>query len=75
MVNCSTPEESPDAMFWTYGITESKHEDEKNYYIWPLRLSEWNMTAKCTVKLNEEFECSKDLEITVYSKCAYKSIH
>lgn len=67
LANCSTPEDSPDAIFWTIGSTESKHEDEKNFNLLILPLSDWNMTAKCTVKLNETFECSKDLKITVYN--------
>lgn len=75
LVNCSTPEDSPDAIFWTIGSTESEHEDEKNFKFLILSLSDWNMTAKCTVKLNQTFECSKDLKITVYSKCDSKSIH
>lgn len=75
LVNCSTTEDSPDAMFWTIGSQESKHDDEKNFYLLILPLSDWNMTAKCTVKLNETFECSKDVKITVYSKCDSKSIH
>lgn len=62
-------------MFWTIGSTESKHEDEKNFDLLTLPLSDWNMTAKCTVKLSETFECSKDVKITVYSKCDSKSIH
>lgn len=75
LVNCTTSEESPDAVFWTYDGTESELEEEKNFLQWPLHLSKWNTTAKCTVKLNETFECSKDLQITVYSKCTSKSIH
>lgn len=75
LVNCTTTEESPDAVFWTYGSTQSEHEDEKNFNLLPLTLSEWNMTVTCTVKLNQTFQCSKDLKVTVYSKCNSKSLH
>lgn len=73
LVNCTTTEEYPDAMFWTYDGTESDH-DDKSFFLSELTLSKWDMTAKCTLKLNDTFECHKDLKITVYSKCNSKPI-
>lgn len=74
-VNCTSSEEIHDGIFWTYSGTESDNEEDKNYKLLILSLSEWNLSAKCTIKLNETFECSKDLKITIYSKCKSKLMH
>lgn len=75
LVNCTTSEESPEAVSWMYDGIENTNEDGKNFHTLVLPLSQWNTSARCTVKLNETLECSKGLKITMYSKCGARSIH
>ncbi|XP_034566554.1 intercellular adhesion molecule 5 [Notolabrus celidotus] len=65
-VNCTSNEEDHYGMNWRTSNTDSGFEDEKSFVSEFLQLSDWNMSAECRLKLNETFECSKDLEITVY---------
>lgn len=53
-------------MYWTVGKTSSETEDDKSFVSEFLELKDWNVTAECTVMLNETHMCSKNLEITVY---------
>lgn len=72
-VNCSSTIEDHDGIHWIYG-NESYIEEDFNFITKSLLLSDWNV-AQCKVKLNDssDIECSKDLNITVYSKC-FKSL-
>lgn len=31
-------------------------------------VSDWNVTAECKMKLNESYECSKELKVILFSK-------
>lgn len=61
-------------MYWKLGNTENEKEDENYFIALPVTLSDWNVKAECKIKLNDSFECSKDLQITIYSKCNFKLI-
>lgn len=61
-------------MYWKLGNTEKEKEDEKYFISQLVTLSDWNVKAECKITLNDSFECSKDLEITIYSKWNFKLI-
>lgn len=69
LVNCTTSVPSPEVVSWKYGNTASENGDDENFCSLVLPLSQWNVSARCTVRPNKTFECSKDLKVTVYSKC------
>lgn len=64
-VKCSNTLDMDYDMYWRVG--DEIQETEDGYSVsYNLSLSEWNMTAQCTIMLNDSLECTKDLEITVY---------
>uniref|UniRef100_UPI0037E7C7FC vascular cell adhesion protein 1 n=1 Tax=Semicossyphus pulcher TaxID=241346 RepID=UPI0037E7C7FC len=65
-VNCSSTEEDHDGMYWRINNTDSEMEDEKSFVTEFLKLSDWDITAQCRIKMNATFECRRDLEITMY---------
>lgn len=75
LVNCTSSEENHDGIFFEDENIDTDPEEDKNFFLFALTLNQWDMNAKCIVKLNDTFECSKDLKITVYRKCEFKSIH
>lgn len=72
IVNCTSSEEDHDQMYWIIGDGVSQREEEMNFISSSLILSDWNLKAECKVKLNDTFECSKDLKITIYSMYNFK---
>lgn len=70
-VNCTSTEEYHDGMYWRVGNTNNDMEDVHNFVSVSLSL-DWNVTAECKLDLKPNHTCSKDLEITVYSKCSFK---
>ncbi|KAM6965921.1 vascular cell adhesion protein 1 [Tautogolabrus adspersus] len=65
VVNCSSTYEFHDGMYWRTNNTDSNIEDE-SFIVEILKLSDWNITAECKIRMNDTHECSTDLEITVY---------
>lgn len=66
-VNCSSIDEYHDGMYWIYNNT--KEPEEMNAFtILSIPHINWDTQARCEIKLNETYKCSKDLQITVYSK-------
>lgn len=74
MVNCTSSEDDLVEMYWKLGNTEKEKEDEKYFISQLVTLSDWNVKAECKIRLNDSFECSKDLQITIYSKWNFKLI-
>lgn len=72
LVNCSSLVGDHDGMYWRLGNIDTDMEEEESFVSASVSLSNWNVTAECRIKLNDTHECSKDLEITVYSKCNFK---
>ncbi|XP_051244409.1 intercellular adhesion molecule 5 isoform X2 [Dicentrarchus labrax] len=66
ILNCTSTELEYEEMYWRSGTTTSEKEDELDFVGWSVPLSDWHVTAKCVIKLNNSAECSKDAEITVY---------
>ncbi|KAM9346626.1 vascular cell adhesion protein 1 [Symphorus nematophorus] len=64
-INCTTAEEFFDMMSLTAGNDSTSTLDERNIAT-STSLSDWNLKAVCTIKLNDTLECSKDLKITIY---------
>lgn len=75
LVNCTSSDESHDGIFFKTENNSTDPEEEKSFLLWVLDLNQWDIKAKCMVKLSDNSECSKDLKITVYRKCEFKSIH
>jgi len=67
MVNCTSEEEIHDGMYWKVGDTDYPVE-YVNSVSQSVPLLDWNVTAECKIKLNNTNECSKELEITLFSK-------
>ncbi|XP_073350364.1 vascular cell adhesion protein 1 [Pagrus major] len=65
-LNCSSSEEHHDRLYLELGNTIHHVGDNESFVSGLLSLSDWNVTAKCRVKLNETLECSKDFGITIY---------
>nr|XP_046230015.1 hemicentin-2-like [Scatophagus argus] len=65
-VNCSGTDPYHDGMYWTVGNTTYEMRDEKQFFMESISLSNWDQTAQCSIKLDENTECSKDLKITIY---------
>ncbi|XP_034448184.1 hemicentin-1-like isoform X1 [Hippoglossus hippoglossus] len=63
-LNCSSSHEDHDGMYWSNAESEMTVDD--TFIPWTVTLSDWNVTAKCIIKMNASFDCSKDLEITLY---------
>lgn len=73
MVNCTSLDESHEELCWDADNTVTACEDEGfGTFELSLNMSDWILKAECKIKLNHTFECSKDLKITVYSKCNFK---
>lgn len=72
LVNCSSEVEDHYGMYWRHGNIDTDIEDENRFIPSSVSLSRWNVTAECRIKLNDTLECSKNLEITIYSKCNFK---
>lgn len=64
-VNCTSTEDDHDGMHWT---GDSEIEEDEYYIFKTLNMSDWKMTAQCRIKLTTGVTCSKDLQITIYSK-------
>lgn len=75
LVNCTSSEEDYDGIFLYENTELTMEDDEEKFLSWDLLLNQWNITVKCIIKLNSTSECRKDLKITVYRKCEFKSIH
>lgn len=71
-VNCTSTTDYYDEMYWKYGTRESGIEEDSAFITGEMSLADWNVTAECKIKLNASLECSKNLEITIYSKCNFK---
>lgn len=66
-VNCTTTVDGHRGMYWTYG-SEKEYEDPDSFTVLDIPRVDWNTKAKCTIKYNDTYECSKDLEIKVYKR-------
>lgn len=69
-VNCSSSEEYHDGLGLTLGSTYHSDDKDENFVSGTLSLSNWMVKAECRIKLNENLECSRELGITIYSKCS-----
>lgn len=67
-VNCSSTMADHYGMYWRVGNKDSDFEDDKSFIPQTLTLSDWDTKAECRIQLNETFECSKEVEVIVYSK-------
>nr|XP_020496579.1 hemicentin-2 isoform X1 [Labrus bergylta] len=65
-VNCSSVNDNHYGMYWRTRNTDSELEEENSFIAESLQLSDWNTAAECKIKLNETYECSKELEIIMY---------
>ncbi|XP_053298668.1 intercellular adhesion molecule 5 [Pleuronectes platessa] len=63
-VNCTSSYEEHEGMYWSN--EESAMTVDEKFIPWRGQLSPWNVTAKCIINMNDSFECSKDLRITLY---------
>ncbi|XP_062264986.1 intercellular adhesion molecule 5 [Platichthys flesus] len=63
-VNCTSSYEEHEGMYWSN--EESTMTVDEKFISWTGQLSPWNVTAKCIINMNDSFECSKDLRITLY---------
>lgn len=70
LVNCSSSEEFHDGLVLKLGNTYHNDNDDEHFVSGPLTLSDWSVTAECRIKLDETLECSRELGITIYSKCS-----
>lgn len=61
ILNCSSPSDDYIDLFWKIGMMEGT-----DYMEIPVR--EFDMQTECFIKVNDSFECSKKLDIVVYSK-------
>lgn len=75
LVNCTSLEENHDGISIKYENSDTDPEEDESFLLSSVPLNQWNMAAKCIIKLNDTTECSKDFKITVYRKCVSKSIH
>ena len=75
LVNCSSSEEYLDGMVLKLGNTNHNDDDDENFISESLSLSDWSVKAECRIKLNETVECSRELGITIYSKCIFRLHH
>ncbi|XP_031611685.2 hemicentin-1-like isoform X3 [Oreochromis aureus] len=66
IVNCTTTLDEHDGMYWTVGNEIFQLEDEELFISHSVPVSDWNVTAECKMKLNESYECSKDLKVILF---------
>lgn len=67
-INCTNSDTDSEGMYWKVGNVDSAWQYEQNYFLKSLTLSQWNIKAECIAVLNDTFECSKDVDIIIYSK-------
>lgn len=70
LVNCSSSEEFYDRLVLKLGNIYHNDDDDEHFVSGPLSLSDWSVKAECRIKLDETLECSRELGITIYSKCS-----
>ncbi|XP_041813424.1 intercellular adhesion molecule 5 isoform X2 [Chelmon rostratus] len=70
LVNCTSPDDNHEGMYWRVDETTSDTEDEEGFISKMLSLSDWNVTAECRIQLNVSSECSEGLEITIFKNPA-----
>lgn len=73
-LNCSKEDDDHYGIFWMNGGTILKEEKEEAFLVYNLTLSDWNIRPQCKLALNKSFTCTKDPELTVYSKCNFSVI-
>ncbi|XP_019949996.1 vascular cell adhesion protein 1 [Paralichthys olivaceus] len=66
LVNCTSSNDDYNRLFWSNGIEMPETEGHDSFTTWTMPLLDWNITAQCIIHINDSFECSKDLEITLY---------
>lgn len=71
-VNCTSTAEEHEGMWWCNGVTCGDKEEDNTFILLSTLVSEWDVTPLCKIELNDALECSKQLEITVYSKCHFR---
>ncbi|KAF7225598.1 vascular cell adhesion protein 1 isoform X1 [Nothobranchius furzeri] len=64
-VNCSTEEEFEEITLML-GNTQTKNEEFDNVAFSFAKMTDWDMKSECKIKLNNSFECSKELDIILY---------
>ncbi|XP_072299949.1 neural cell adhesion molecule 2 [Eucyclogobius newberryi] len=67
LVNCTTTAEGHRGMNLTSG-NETSFEDSTSFVLLSIPLVDFDTKAKCTIKLNDTFECSKDLRLNLYKE-------
>lgn len=55
-------------MYWKRGNAKTDLEYEQTFFLFALMLVEWNIKVECFAVLNDSFECSKEVDIIIYSK-------
>uniref|UniRef100_A0A3P8QHZ4 Ig-like domain-containing protein n=2 Tax=Astatotilapia calliptera TaxID=8154 RepID=A0A3P8QHZ4_ASTCA len=65
-VNCTTALAEHKGMYFTVGNETSRIIEKQMSISQSVSLSDWNVTIKCKVKLNEFNECSKDLQVITF---------
>ncbi|KAM7371803.1 hypothetical protein PAMP_009013 [Pampus punctatissimus] len=69
IVNCTSREVNDHGMYWRCGNKSSELEEDYDFITTEI-ISDWNVKAQCKIIMlndnNDNYECSKDLEITVY---------
>uniref|UniRef100_A0A3B4G6C9 Ig-like domain-containing protein n=1 Tax=Pundamilia nyererei TaxID=303518 RepID=A0A3B4G6C9_9CICH len=65
-VNCTTALAEHKGLYFTVGNETSRIIEEQMSISQSVSLSDWNVTIKCKVKLNESHECSKDLQVITF---------
>ncbi|XP_068192241.1 cdc42-interacting protein 4 homolog isoform X2 [Antennarius striatus] len=74
LVNCTSADVYHEGMYWKIGNTDNDMEDENNFIPQWVSLSDWDIKVECRIKLNDSFECSRSLEITIYKRPDFVSI-
>lgn len=72
IVNCTTTLDEHEGMYWTIGNEIFQTEDEELFVSHSVPLSDWNVKAKCKIKLHESLEYSRGLEVILFSKFDFK---
>lgn len=65
-LNCTSEILEHEGMYWRTGTEPSDPEEEDMYVSSPMIQADWDVSAECKIKLNDSFECSKEVEFTVY---------
>lgn len=66
MVNCSSDRDEHAGMYWSVENIDDAVEYDNSFTSRLVSMSDWHVKAECKIKLNDTYECSKDLKITVY---------